>query len=120
MPAKTPEECDRLFEERINAGDLDGLVALYEPDATFVPQAGDTVHGTAAIRGALGEFVAMKPKLRMNVTRVIAIGKDLAMIYNDWTMTAGGQTGTGKAIELMRRQADGTWRFALDAPFGRD
>jgi ketosteroid isomerase-like protein len=41
------------------------------------------------------------------------------MLYNDWTMTAGGQTAAGKAIELMRRQADGTWRFALDAPFGR-
>jgi uncharacterized protein (TIGR02246 family) len=120
MPAKTPEECDHMFEERINAGDLDGLVALYESDATFVPQEGDALHGTAAIRQALGGFVAMKPSLKMNIVRVISIGKDLAMIYNDWSMTAGGQTGTGKAIELMRRQADGTWRFALDAPFGRD
>jgi uncharacterized protein (TIGR02246 family) len=120
MPAKTPEECDHLFEVHINAGDLDGLVALYEADATFVPQEGDALHGTAAIRGALTGFVAMKPTLRMKITRVIPIGKDLAMIYNDWTMTARGQAGTGKAIELMRRQADGTWRFALDAPFGRN
>ena len=120
MSARTPEECDRLFEERINAGDLDGLVALYQPDATFVPQEGEAAHGSAAIRGALAGFVAMKPKLKMNVTRVIPIGKDLAMIYNDWSMTAGGQASTGKAIELMRRQADGTWRFVLDAPFGRD
>ena len=120
MPARTAEECDQLFEQHINAGNLDGLVALYEPDATFVPQEGEVVHGTAAIRAALAGFVAMKPTLKMKITRVIPVGKDLAMIYNDWTMTAGGQTGTGKAIELMRRQADGTWRFALDAPFGRD
>jgi uncharacterized protein (TIGR02246 family) len=120
MPAHTPEECDHMFEERINAGDLDGLVALYESDATFVPQEGDALHGTAAIRAALAGFVAMKPTLKMKITRVIPVGKDLAMIYNDWTMTAGGQNGSGKAIELMRRQADGTWRFALDAPFGRD
>ena len=120
MSARTAEECDQLFEQHINAGNLDGLVALYEPDATFVPQEGEAVHGAAAIRAALAGFVAMKPKLEMGITRVIPIGKDLAMIYNDWTMTAGGQTGAGKAIELMRRQPDGTWRFALDAPFGRD
>ncbi len=120
MPARTAEECDALFEERINAGDLDGLVALYEPNAAFVPQDGEVLHGTAAIREALAGFVATKPRLKMNVTRVIPIGTDLAMLYNDWTMTAGAQTATGKAIELMRRQADATWRFVLDAPFGRD
>ena len=120
MPARTAEECDQLFEQHINAGNLEGLVALYEPDATFVPQEGEAVHGTAAIRAALAGFVAMKPKLKMGITRVIPVGKDLAMVYNDWTMTAGGQPGAGKAIELMRRQADGTWRFALDAPFDRD
>jgi uncharacterized protein (TIGR02246 family) len=120
MSARTPEACDNLFEQRINAGDLDGLVALYEANATFVPQAGDALHGTTAIRQALAGSVAMKPTLKMKITRVIPIGEDLAMIYNDWTMTAGGQNGTGKAIELMRRQPDGTWRFVLDAPFGRD
>jgi uncharacterized protein (TIGR02246 family) len=120
MPARTAEECDGLFEERINAGDLDGLVALYEPNATFVPQDGEALHGTAAIREALAGFVAMQPKLKMNVTRVIPIGSDLAMLYNDWSMVAGGRAAAGKAIELMRRQADGTWRFVLDAPFGRD
>jgi uncharacterized protein (TIGR02246 family) len=120
MLARTAEECDQLFERHINAGNLDGLIELYESDATFVPQEGEALHGTAAIRAALAGFVAMKPKLKMGITRVIPVGKDLAMIYNDWTMTAGGQTSGGKAIELMRRQADGTWRFALDAPFGRD
>lgn len=120
MPARTAEECDQLFEQHINAANLDGLVALYEPNATFVPQEGEPLRGTAAIREALAGFVAMKPRLTMNVTRVIPIGADLAMLYNDWSMTAGGQSATGKAIELMRRQADGTWRFVLDAPFGRD
>jgi len=25
----------------------------------------------------------------------------------------------GKAVEVVRRQADGTWRFAIDDPFAR-
>ena len=35
MPAQTPEELDLLFAKDLNAGDLDGLVALYEPVATL-------------------------------------------------------------------------------------
>ena len=75
MPARTAEECDQLFEQHINAGNLDSLVALYEPDATFVPQEGEALHGSAAIRAALAGFVAMKPKLKMGITRVIPVGK---------------------------------------------
>jgi uncharacterized protein (TIGR02246 family) len=124
MAARTPEDCDRLFAQYLNAGNLDALVSLYEARASFVPQEGATVHGLAGIREALAGVVAMKPKLTMNVTKVVAAGDDLAVLYNDWTMTATGPdgaavNGSGKAIEIVRRQADGTWRFAVDDPFGR-
>ena len=51
MTAKTPEDVDRLFEERINAGDLDGVLALYEPGATLVLPEGD-ITDVAAFRDA--------------------------------------------------------------------
>jgi ketosteroid isomerase-like protein len=46
------------------------------------------------------------------------------MLYNDWQGRATGPDGapvelTGKAIEVVRRQADGTWRFAIDDAYGR-
>jgi uncharacterized protein (TIGR02246 family) len=124
MTAKTPEDCDRLFAECANRGDLESLVALYEPDAGFVPREGSAVNGTAAIREALGGLLAMKPHLTMKVTKTVRAGADLAVLYNDWSMTATGPDGkpaeaTGKAIEIVRRQPDGTWRFALDDPFAR-
>ena len=31
-PARAPEELAALFNRRANAGDVEGLVALYEPD----------------------------------------------------------------------------------------
>jgi len=125
MAARTPEDCDRLFAEHINRGDLDGLVALYEPRAGFVPQGAAAVNGVEAIRAALAGFVAMKPRVTMNVTKVVRAGDDLAVLYNDWSMSATAADGTatsstGKAIEIVRRQADGTWRFAVDDPYGRD
>ncbi|MEE2840687.1 MAG: nuclear transport factor 2 family protein [Acidobacteriota bacterium] len=67
MPAHSPEELDQLFSEALNAGDLDALVALYEPQAVFVSEPGQTVAGTAAIREVLGTFVSMNPKITMDV-----------------------------------------------------
>lgn len=61
MPARAPEECDALFAQHANAGDLDPFVALYEPRASLVQQDGSAATGTAAIRDALASLVAMKP-----------------------------------------------------------
>ena len=38
-PAAQPEDLGRLFLERANAGDVEGLVALYEPGAVLARQA---------------------------------------------------------------------------------
>ena len=66
MPAHTPEDVDRLFSEAFNAGDLDALMALYEPGASITAEpGGQAIIGTTAIRQALSEFLSMKAKLTM-------------------------------------------------------
>ena len=124
MAARTPEDCDRLFAEHVNAGDVDAVARLYEPRATLVQQDGPPATGAAAIRDALAGFAALKPRIEMNVTRVVKAGDDLAVLYNDWTLVGTDPDGkrlelTGKAIEVVRRQRDGTWLFAVDDPFAR-
>ena len=37
MVKGNPVELDRLFEQALNAGDIDALVALYEPQAALMP-----------------------------------------------------------------------------------
>jgi uncharacterized protein (TIGR02246 family) len=124
MPAQSPEDCDRLFAEHINAGDVDGVAKLYEPRASLVQQDGTAATGPAAIRDALAGLAALKPRIRMNVFRVVKAGDDLAVLYNDWGLRGTGPDGqplemAGKAIEIVRRQRDGTWLFAVDDPFAR-
>ena len=124
MPARTPEDCDRLFQEALNAGNLEALVALYEPNATLVAAPGQNATGTDAIRQALAGFVAAKPKIDLQVENTLRAGDDLAVCYGKWTLTAATPDGgatlmSGKSVEVVRRQADGTWRFAIDDPFGR-
>jgi ketosteroid isomerase-like protein len=55
----------------------------------------------------------------MNVTRTARAGEDLVVLYNEWILSAGGNEMKGKAIEIVRRQPDGTWLFAIDDPFAR-
>ena len=50
IDTSTPEALMRAFTDRMHAGDIDGLVALYEPSAVFEPQPGVVVRGRDAIR----------------------------------------------------------------------
>jgi uncharacterized protein (TIGR02246 family) len=122
--ARSPEDCDRLLGEFLAAGDLDSIVELYEPGACFVTPEREALVGRDAIRGAFADLAAAKPRLRENIVRVLRNGDNLAVLYNDWTMSTRGPDGqpiemAGKAIEVVCRQSDGTWRFAIDDPFGR-
>jgi uncharacterized protein (TIGR02246 family) len=120
MPAQTPEDVDRLFGEYVNAGDAEALVALYERGATLLTDSGPAT-GHAAIREWAAGFLAMKPKIQMSVDKVVEGGGDVAAVYNNWKLTASGPDGAtfelaGRATEIVRRQADGTWLFVIDDP----
>ena len=124
MPAHTPEDCDRLFEYYLNAGDLNHLVMLYEDGCSLVRRDGGVCTGHAAIRAVFEPMLATHPRIKLEVVKVVPNGKDLAVVYNDWTLSATNPDGSpiersGKAIEVVRRQADGSWRFAIDDPVGR-
>jgi uncharacterized protein (TIGR02246 family) len=123
MPAQNPEDVDRLFEQYLNAGDLENLVALYEDDGVLMVPGGEIFQGTARLREGLGGLIAGKPTVSCKVTQTLRAG-DTAVCYNDWSMSAPGPDGqtvqySGKALEVVRRQADGTWKFAIDDPNAR-
>ncbi|MCW5889035.1 MAG: SgcJ/EcaC family oxidoreductase [bacterium] len=119
--AQAPTDVDRLFAERVNAGDVDGVVALYEPTGTLIRQDRSSATGHAAIRDEIAALVAMRPAMVMNVHHVVT-GGDVALLYNAWQATltppGGGEpiTLAGRAREVVRRQADGTWLFVIDDP----
>ncbi len=123
MPARTSEDCDRLFAERANAGDVEGVLDLYEEEGALVTRDG-VARGRDAIRPFIRQLVGARGRLTCNVTRVVPAGEGLALLYNEWTLKiadADGREATraGRALELVRRQTDGTWRFVVDDPYGR-
>ena len=124
MPAQSPAEVNRLFTEALQAGDVDGLVALYEPEASLVPQPGQLVTGTEAIRQAMIGYIAMKPTMSVEVQKVFQVD-NIALVHASWTMTGTAPDGSsismgGKSADVMRRQPDETWLVLIDNPFGTD
>jgi uncharacterized protein (TIGR02246 family) len=122
MAARKPEELDALFGQALNAGDLDALVALYEPQASLMPSPGKVVVGAPAIREALAAFIAGKPKITLT-PRLVSQTGDLALVTAKWELALNGDDGKpakmhGQSVEVVRRQADGNWLFAIDMPFG--
>jgi ketosteroid isomerase-like protein len=108
-PALDPEDLARFFVARANAGDVEGLVALYEPDAVLAGPGGLTLVGAEAIRGFYAALLADRPRFEPGKQRPALRSGDLALTSSrlaDGTVTA----------EVAHRQPDGTWLWAVDQP----
>jgi uncharacterized protein (TIGR02246 family) len=117
-----PEQLHRQFEEAFNAGDLDALVALYEPDAALIPQPGVVVHGHDEIGPALQGFLDLGGTMTLDTKSSVVVG-DLAYLINRWSLTGTDPDGNpiemgSLTAELARQQADGSWRFVIDNAWG--
>lgn len=119
-----PHEFDQIFTKAFNARETDALMALYEPDATLVPEPGRPVTGRDALRDALVYFMGLNGQIDLRTAGVIVSG-DIAVVYSDWTL-AGGTDPDGNPVELadrstvvLRRQPDGTWLGSIDDPWSK-
>jgi uncharacterized protein (TIGR02246 family) len=122
MPATTPEQIHRLFEDLFNAGDIDGLMELYESDAALIAQPGSLAQGSEQVRAALQTFLALKGSITLDTKLVVTVG-DLAYLSNTWSLRGTGPDGNPVALgattaEVAQRQADGTWRYVIDNAWG--
>ena len=105
--AQKPEDLDRLFLERANAGDLEGVIALYAPNAVLAFPTGQTTVGQENIRQVYRELLDNKTKFQGDVRPAVRNG-DLAMTS---TILPGNAT-----VEVAQRQPDGSWLWIIDQP----
>jgi ketosteroid isomerase-like protein len=108
-----PEDVNAAFAEAVNSGDVERVLAFYEPDALLAPQPGERVRGHAAIREALSALVSAGGHMESRNLWCMRVG-ELALLRGEWAF--GGTTG--RSCEVVRRQPDGTWLYVLDHPFG--
>lgn len=111
---------DAAFNHHANTGELDRLVAAcYADDAVVLPPNLPPVQGRGQIRelfrelteAGSGEVVRETTALHVTGDLGYGIGKQTA------TIRRPGQQATwevGKFLLIYRRQADGTWKIAVD------
>jgi ketosteroid isomerase-like protein len=107
--AKQPEDLAILFIERANAHDLDGLVALYAPDAVLAGMDGEMVIGHEAIRKVYAAMLAAHAHFTAGEPAPTLRRGDLALTS---TRLVNGKI----TAEVAQQQANGSWLWVLDQP----
>lgn len=108
-PVRDPQDLARLLVSREQAVDVEGMAALYEPDAILDVGDGQLVCGRNAIGKFYAALVATGRKFDLGDQRPAIVNGNLALSSTrlpNGTVTA----------EIARRQGDGTWLWVIDQP----
>ena len=108
--ARKPEDLTRLFVERANAKDAEGLSLLYEPDAVMAYPPGSQTVGRAAIRNLWASVLEHRPHFEQEEPLPTLVSGDIALT------STPPKDGAGARAQVVRRQADGSWLRLLDYP----
>lgn len=121
MGAMKPAELHSLFTEYFNAGDVEELLNLYEPEAIFIPKPGQIAKGRDMIREALTPFFALGLPVTLKTANAAETDDGLALLEAIWSARGTAADGTpvdlsGRSSEVARRQPDGCWLYIIDDP----
>jgi len=112
-PARLPF----AYQDALNAGDADAVVALFREDATMRTFSGKVLTSPEALRAEAVQSIAARARLA-NKLRSTVVGGDTALLVVDWDLEAmlpdgTGISPTGTTTAVARRSPDGSWRFAI-------
>ena len=117
-----PNEMNNCFAEAYNSGKIENLTALFETDAQSVTMTGSILSGIGSIKEDLEKLLLLGGRM-ISVNRFAVQYGDISLLRADWTITTKDNLGKeihikGASAEVVRRQADGTWLYIIDHPFG--
>jgi ketosteroid isomerase-like protein len=113
-----PEGIPGALLERFNSGKISALMGLYEPEAVLIKKDGQAVTDRTGIAADLESYQRLGLPLEAK-TRHVFVAGDIAEIVLDWSIDGTGPDGEqvhfgGSASDVVRRGADGFWRYLID------
>jgi uncharacterized protein (TIGR02246 family) len=103
---------------RFNSGKIEAMMALYAPEAVVVAKDGRTITDRSQIAAQFQRDMSLGLPLKANVRHVF-VSDDTAQIVVDWSIDGKAPDGKdvhlgGSASDIVRRGADGRWRYIID------
>ena len=104
--------------EAVHHGDVDRLLDLLTDDVVFMPHNAPSIVGRSAVEQTYRAVFAAFEVEQTFVPEEIQVGGDWAFVRGtdaiEMKPRAGGApvVGRGRGISILRRVADGTWKFA--------
>lgn len=119
-----PEELHPALTTAYNAGDLESMLALYDPKAVFVIKPGRVTDGPAELRTALRRLIELRGHLTIHPHAFVR-SDDVVLVLGKYTLSGRRRDGTPLELEsrfadVLRRQPDGRWLLAVDNGFNGD
>ena len=113
-----PEGMVATLLERFNSGKVAAMMSLYAPEAVFIANEGRTITDRTEIAAQFQRDISLGVPLKANVRHVF-VADDTAQIVVDWSIDGTGPDGKhvhlgGSACDIVRRGADGRWRYIID------
>jgi len=113
-----PEGVIPSLVERFNSGKVEVMMALYAPEAVFIAKDGRTITDRTEIAAQLERDLKLGLPLEAKARHVF-VADDIAQIVLDWSIDGTGPDGKyvhlgGSASDILRRGADGLWRYIID------
>ncbi len=122
MPTTDLERHVAAYCAAFATGSADAVDTFYEPGAVLVPQPGAPVTGRSGRAAAYDHLLGFGVPMAA-AARHLYVAGDIALAVVDWSMRGTARQGypldlRGTAADVLRRGADGRWRYVVNNPFG--
>ncbi|MBO9563432.1 MAG: DUF4440 domain-containing protein [Niastella sp.] len=101
-----------------NTGDVATVLSMYDFNGIFVPESGEPLSGKEQFEQVIKTILTIKGKMEIKTVYCVQTG-NIAVGRSEWNITDGDEVKiSAKGIEVMKQQADGTWKIVIDHAFG--
>jgi len=115
---KRAEDVHATLAAAFNTGNVATVLDMYDFNGIIVPEPGKPVSGEEKFEEAIKAILSIKGKMEIKTVYCLQTG-NLAVGRSEWNITDGNEIKvSAKGIEVMRQQADGSWKIVIDHAFG--
>jgi len=114
------EDAHATLAAAFNTGDVATVMNMYDVTGIIVPEPGKPVSGKVKFEEAIKAILSIPGKMEIKTVYCLQTG-NIAVGRSEWNITDGDEVKvSAKGVEVMKQQADGTWKILIDHAFGAE